>query len=230
MKNKISEHLLQQYAPEQIIQALSPYLTLPRQTRIDSVIQHRLNSITLAIENPADINNALACVRTAEGLGLCAVHIISPQRDTRYIHNMTQSACYWVDIIFHDTLQAFCTIMENENRLLAGAVIDSPTQIYSLPIEKPLCILIGNEEKGLSDQAKTVCDILFSIPHCGIIDSYNLSVAAAISLFTVTQKKRSILNQDSDLSVDAAQMLRAKYYLNSVKPRLAKQLLGTVNV
>lgn len=225
MKNKSCEQLFYQYAPEQIIKTLSPYLSDHRKLRIDNVILHRLNGITLAIEHPADINNALACVRTSEALGLEAVHIISPEHDARYINPITQCAFYWVDIIFHDSLESFLKIMKNENRLIAGAVVNETKTLSTVPVEKPLCILIGNEKRGLSDQAKKACDFLFTIPICGMIDSLNLSVAAAIALFDVTQRKRSAMQKQTDFSAESAQQLRAKYYLNSVEMRLATQLL-----
>ncbi len=225
MKNKLCEQLFYQHNPDKIIKILSPYLSDHRKSRIDAVIQHRLNSITLAIENPADINNALACVRTSEALGLSTVHIISPEHDARYINPITQCAFYWVDIVFHDTFESFLKMMKVENRIIAGAVVNAEKTVSTMPIEKPLCILIGNEKRGLSDQAKKACNILFTIPICGMIDSLNLSVAAAIALFDVTQRKRSALQNQTDLSAESAQQLRAKYYLNSVEVRLATQLL-----
>ncbi|PIZ04975.1 MAG: hypothetical protein COY58_01535 [Gammaproteobacteria bacterium CG_4_10_14_0_8_um_filter_38_16] len=225
MKNKIAQSLFEKYACSHIINTLLPFITDQRKARIESVIQYRLDSITLALENPADINNALACVRTCEALGVSTIHIISPEHDARYIHTITQSAFYWVEIIFHPHLQHFLQAMKNENRIIAGAVLNANTPLSALSIEKPLCLLIGNEHRGLSDEAKAQCDYIFSIPMCGMIDSFNLSVAAAISLFDVTQRKRLQLKNKTDLNEKTATHLRAKYYLNSVSARAASELL-----
>ncbi len=225
MKNTTTEKLLQNNNPDKIIKTLSPYLTEQRKSRIESVLQHRLESITLAVEHPSDINNALASIRTCEALGIATIHIISPEQDTQYIHSITKSAFYWVNIIFHNHLKDFLVVMKHEKRIITGATINAEKKLSEISIEKPICILIGNEKRGLSREAKSACDILFSIPMCGMVESLNLSVAAAISLFDVSERKRAQLKNKTDLSENMAQKLRAKYYLNSVDVRLAVSLL-----
>lgn len=225
MKNKIAEQLFEKNDAAYIIKTLSPFITDQRKIRIESVLQYRLTSITLAIEHPADINNALACVRTCEVLGISTIHIISAEHDARFIHTITQSAFYWVDIIFHSDLSSFIAAMKRENRQIAGAVVNAQKIISDVSVSAPLCLMIGNEQRGLTDEAKSACDILFSIPMCGMIDSFNLSVAAGIALFDVTQRKRMLLKNKTDLSAPIVTHLRAKYYLNSVSARVASELL-----
>src|SRR3990167_7828231 len=199
MKNSIIGQLAQENSPDNIIKALSPYLTDQRKARIESVLQHRLESITLAIEHPADINNALAAVRTCEALGVATIHIISAQHDARHIDVITKSAFYWVNINCHKNLSDFLKLMKNEKKILAGAVINSEKKLSAVPIDQPICILIGNEQRGLTTEAKNACDLLFSIPMCGMLESLNLSVAAAICLFDVTERKRTSLKNKTDL-------------------------------
>ena len=224
MRNHIIEQILLKQSPEKIIDALSPYLTDQRKARIEAVLQHRIESITLAIEHPADINNALAAVRTCEALGIATIHIISPQHHAQYINSITKSAFYWVNIVMHKTLSDFLPQMKKEKRIIAGAVLQTQKKLATLSIDQPLCILIGNEQRGLTDDAKKACDILFSIPMCGMVESLNLSVAAAIAVFDLTERKRAQLQNKTDLSLHAANQLRAKYYLNSVDIRLATHL------
>jgi tRNA (guanosine-2'-O-)-methyltransferase len=225
MKRNASQILFDHNPPDHIIETLSPYLTDQRKARIESVISHRLDSITVAIECPADINNALAIVRTCEALGVSTIHIISAEHDARYINIITKSAFYWVTIFSHATLDDFITAMKNESRKIAGAIMSAEKNISEVKIDQSICLLLGNEHRGLSKEAKNACDFFYSIPMCGMTDSLNLSVAAAISLFDVTQRKRAQLKNHSDLSENSAQKLRAKFYLNSVSARLAIQLI-----
>lgn len=226
MKNKIIDQLLIQHDAQKITRLLSPYLTQQRKAKIDAVIQHRLDSITLAIEHPADINNALAAVRTCEALGIATIHIISPQYHAQYISSITKSAFYWINIIRHESLSDFLIAMQSEKRILAGAVIDAEKKLGGITLTRPLCILIGNEQRGLTTEAKQACDFLFSIPMCGMLESLNLSVAAAICLFDLSERKRQQLKNKTDLSEITAEKLKAKYYLNSVESRLAIHLLS----
>lgn len=225
MKNQITKKLLQQNDHKKIVEILSPYLTDQRKARIESVLTHRIETITLAIEHPADINNALAAVRSCEAFGIATIHIISPQHHAQYISTITKSAFYWVNIVCHQTLSDFLLAMKNENRMIAGAIVNAEKKLSDVSIEKPICILVGNEQRGLTDEAKHACDFLFSIPMCGMLESLNLSVAAAVCLFDLSQRKRKELNNRTDLSDKTADTLRAEYYLNSVESRLAVNLL-----
>lgn len=226
MKNQIIDQLLIDHDAQKIIRLLSPYLTDQRKAKIDAVIQNRIESITLAIEHPADINNALAAVRTCEALGIATIHIISPQYHAQYISSITKSAFYWVNIIRHESLSAFLSAMKAENRIVAGAVIDADKKLGAIELQHPLCILIGNEQRGLTEEARKACDFLFSIPMCGMLESLNLSVAAAICLFDLSERKRKQLKTKTDLSTSTVEKLKAKYYLNSVESRLAIHLLA----
>lgn len=48
--------------------------------------------------------------------------------------------------------------------------------------QRPICIVMGNEERGISDQMRNLADETFYLPMCGFAESFNLSVATAITL------------------------------------------------
>ena|SRR3990167_3164456 len=225
MKNKSYAELLKRYDSDTIVDCLTPYITTKRKQRIDMVLDHRLHNIQLAIESPSDINNALAAVRTGEALGVDTIHLISPEGEAVAARTITQGACYWVDMVFHDSLPDFLTLMKQQNYFLAGAVITAPLSLSSVPIEKPLCIMIGNETRGLSADAQAACDMTYCIPMFGMSESLNLSVSAAISLYEMTSRKRLQLAHTTDLQPQQRRYYQAKYYLNSVESRLAEGVL-----
>lgn len=211
--------LIKHYGADEIISKLGEFVTPQRRRRIEGVIDDRLQSIHLAIEHPADINNALAAIRTSEALGINTVHIIQPENNAAAIHTLTQGAFYWVDIRFYDSFEHFLSWLKTENIYLAGAIPAANTPLSGVPIEKPICLLIGNEQRGLSDEARIACDLHFSIPMYGMSESMNLSVAAAISLYDTTTRKRSLLKNNGDLSSEQKLFHTAKYFLQSVNRR-----------
>ncbi|PHQ81451.1 MAG: hypothetical protein COB66_02150 [Coxiella sp. (in: Bacteria)] len=217
--------ILNQHAPDVITERLEPYINKLRQQRIDEVISGRLKDIQLAIACPSDINNAFATIRTAEALGVSNVHIITPEGTALMARSITQGAFYWVDIHFYEHFDAFLDYANDHQLLLAGGTVDATTPLHEVPIDNPICILIGNEHRGLTEAAQNACRIRYKIPMVGMSESMNLSVSAAISLYDTTQRKRQQLNANSDLDSAAQQQLRAKYFLNSVSPRLACALL-----
>ena len=219
--------LLDEQDPECIIEALEPYITQPRKERIETVLSHRLYGLQLAIESPCDINNALAAIRTCEALGISQVHIITPESSASSAQSITQGAIYWVDIHFYTTLNDFLIYIKENNFMLAGGSPRAQQTLAEVHIDKPLCIMVGNERHGLSTAALDACDILYQIPMVGMSESMNLSVSAAISLYDTSQRKRLTLNNNTDLNTTQATQLKAKYYLQSVSSRLANALLKT---
>lgn len=220
-KNK----LLQQYGSQAIVEVLAPYVTQERKARIDGVLAGRLGSLHLAMESPCDLNNALAAIRSAESLGVSHVHIIAPQADARLTQTITRGAVYWIDVSFYATLDAFIEAARALGLQLAGGVINATLPLADVPIDRPLCILVGNEQRGLTAQAIEACNIRYKIPMYGMTESLNMSVSAAISLYELGKRKRERLQASSDLTPVMQQDLLAQYYLNSTALRLAESVL-----
>ncbi len=224
MKDESYQDILNNHPSAAIIEKLTPFVSDARKARIADVIAGRLTSIQLAIEAPSDINNALAAVRSAESLGVSQVHFICPEGDAIAAKPVTQGAFYWVSIIYHDNLNNFLDHCKSEGLQIAGGTVTATQPLHQVPIDKPLCILIGNESRGLSNEAVGACDIEYKIPMVGMSESLNLSVSAALSMYDTTQRKRQLLNGNSDLSVEQQQALQALYYLNSANARMYPHL------
>ena len=225
MNNGQAQLMIDRLGAKHIINTLQMYVTERRKIRIDDVLQHRLSSIQLVIESPCDINNAFAILRTCECFGIQTLHVIKPGGEAASIRRLTRGAMYWVDIIQHDSVTEFLQSIDRSQCLLAGGILQSTQTLSNVPIDRPLYLLLGNEQKGLSDFTQQACDMTYRIPMCGMSDSLNLSASAAISLYETAQRKRALLNTSGDLNSATKQTLQARYYLNSVTHRLIQALL-----
>ena len=108
---------------------------------------------------------------------------------------------------------------------MAGACVDGDVDLEALPVHEPICLVFGNEHAGLSDAAKAAMDLRFSIAMHGFSESFNLSVSAAISLYSVTRRRRASLGCAGDLGVDARREMTARYYASSVDARLVRAVV-----
>ncbi len=73
--------------------------------------------------------------------------------------------------------------------------------LYEIDFTKKTAIVLGNEHRGVSDEAANFADVKFQIPMFGMIQSLNVSVAAAITLYeAVRQRKASNMYPSKDLS------------------------------
>ena len=71
--------------------------------------------------------------------------------------------------------------------------LDGNTQsnIYNINLTGSIAIVVGSEGKGIRPLIKKTCDQLASIPMSGNIESLNVSVATAISLFEIKRQRES---------------------------------------
>mmetsp|Transcript_18160 Transcript_18160/g.36472 ORF Transcript_18160/g.36472 Transcript_18160/m.36472 type:complete len:461 (-) Transcript_18160:186-1568(-) len=102
--------------------------------------------------------------------------------------------------------------------------------------QRPICIVMGNEDRGISDEMRELADETFYLPMCGFAESFNLSVATAITLAYMSAVSTRAGDEDSydlqgplrpgDLDSHELQCLRLRGVLNSLaQRRMGKALL-----
>jgi tRNA (guanosine-2'-O-)-methyltransferase len=62
--------------------------------------------------------------------------------------------------------------------------------LYDLDLTQPVALVFGNEHKGVSDYAREKADGNFLIPQVGIVQSLNISVACAVSLYEALRQRQ----------------------------------------
>lgn len=216
-------HYLNSMGAAQIISKLSPYLTDERKERILPIVDHRIKSVQAAVEDPCDIHNALAIVRTAEALGLTDAHLIGEPSKGKGRQTM-RGADRWMNLHSHNSLEIFQTAMEG--MVIYGASPRGSIPLEEVPLDTPCCFLFGNEKKGLTEAALEICNLHFSIPMYGFCESFNLSVAAAITLHRAVTRKKELMNSHGDLTYEEKQMEIAWFYFKTVGSQLSRLLLG----
>lgn len=215
MQHPLIQAIFSTCSPKDVTAYLLPFLTKERALKIESVLSQRTQNVTVAIESPSDIYNAFAVVRTAEAFGLTDVHIIQGGKKRKRGWNTTLGTSQWTEINYSESLSKTVKELKAKGVSLCGAALGPYSPLEELDLQKPVCLLFGNEKSGLSEEAKSLCDQLFTIEMCGMVQSLNLSVAAGISLYCVTRKMKSGKN-NTNLSEEELEMQRAAYYIRSI--------------
>jgi tRNA (guanosine-2'-O-)-methyltransferase len=218
------EALAAQHGAAAMVEALQPYLTEARRARIEAVLAGRLRGVEVAIEAPYDPHNAAAVVRSAEALGAWSVHVIAASARILRARGTTTGTHHWIETRHHPDLDGFLAAQRGAGMMIAGACVDATHMLDELPIDRPICLLFGNEHAGLSRAAQAACDLRFRIPIYGFAESYNLSVAAALALYATTSRIRARLGADGDLDDSSRELERARCYYASVDERHARLL------
>lgn len=210
-----------------VTEAIAPYVTARRRERIEAVIADRLHGVAVAVEDPYDPHNAAAMVRSAEITGATQVHVIRASTRILQSKRTTTGAFHWVQTRHHAALDTFVAHVRAQGMLLAGACVGGSVDLEALPCDRPICLLFGNEHAGLSEAARAACDLRYGIAMHGFSESFNLSVSAAISLYSLTRRRREALGRGGDGTPEQIDRDRALYYGRSVDRRLLAGLFAS---
>ena len=169
-------------------QILTRFLSERRRERLVSVASHRTKMVRLVLENLHDRHNVGACLRSAEAFGVLNVDVIQPVKG---FHRSTtaKGASKWLNLNSWSRVDAFCAEMRQQNICLAGGMISGDQDLDTFPreIDGPVAIIFGNEHSGLSKEITENLDIRFRVTMRGMVESLNISVAAAVSMHMITE-------------------------------------------
>ncbi len=194
-------------------------LTAERKARIESVVEARLQSVTVVLDRLLDPHNTAAVLRTAEGLGLARVHLVAHQAADGLAHRrVTQDAHKWLDVETHASGALAARRLRESGFAVWAGHLDRAARLYSeLPADRPMALVFGNEHEGPSPETLAACTGTFRIPMAGFTQSFNVSVAAGIALAHLATARRRLLGRPGDLPEEARVQLRDRFTLLAAK-------------
>jgi 23S rRNA (guanosine2251-2'-O)-methyltransferase len=86
-------------------------------------------------------------------------------------------------------------LQEGGLKLMAASEKGS-TLPHEIDLTGPICVIMGNEEKGISNELIRLSEELVTIPMFGKTQSLNVSVAAGILMYEINRQR---LTTNSDL-------------------------------
>ena len=200
------------------LEILAPFLSDARKARIDAVLAQRLAGLTVVIENLHDPHNGAAALRSVEGFGLSALHVVEQVERFKFSSKVSQGCEKWVDIRRHPDFATCARRLHDEGFALyaalppGGAAVD----LDALDLAHPTALVFGNEHVGLTPEALAACDGAFTIPMQGFTASFNLSVSVALAVFACSRRRRAALGGRGDLDEAEIVRLRSRWYTLSV--------------
>ena len=94
---------------------------------------------------------------------------------------------------YQDPVEIITKLKEQNIKIVSLEHTDSSIPYYDYkPGDYPLCLVIGNEIKGIRDEILKLTDIAVEIPMFGVKQSLNVSVAYGIALFDLVRIRKTI--------------------------------------
>jgi len=183
--------------------------TSRRAKRIEHVLNRRQPHLTVVLENVHDPHNIGAVLRSCDAVGTLAAHTIYSveERPSRaYARSTSGSASKWIDIHHHDSVEeCYAALRASGFRIFVTALTEDSVDLYDAPFTEPTAVVFGNEKRGASSQAIEQADGAILIPMLGMVESLNISVACAVTMFEAMRQRRAAGRYDQP-SLSEAQL------------------------
>lgn len=140
----------------------------------------RAHPFHVAIENWEHDLNIGSVVRTANAFNAAGVHIVGRRRWNRRGAMVTDR---YLAVVHHPDVEDLLTWARGRNLPLLGVDnLPGAVPLETHPIPRSCVLLFGQEGPGLSEAARSACDVVLSIAQFGSTRSMNAAAAAAIAM------------------------------------------------
>ncbi|MFN8297826.1 MAG: RNA methyltransferase [Chitinophagales bacterium] len=171
---------------------LCTFVSEQRLQRFQQVANSRLTNLTVVLAELHDIQNVNAIIRTAECCGLHELHVIESQTRMKRAKSIARGSYKWLKPTMHPEGLTPCLLDLKAKgfSIVAADLQPNAATPATLDISKPVALLMGREKQGVAPEALALCDAVITIPNYGFTESYNVSVAAGICLYTLSNRMR----------------------------------------
>jgi len=170
-------------------------MTPEREVKIKRVLSYRQPDLAVVMENVEDPHNISAVMRTCDAVGVQNIYIlnnkIAPHK--KFGKKSSASALGWLTIHeYEDTERCMAAIRQGYQKIYATHLGATSQSLYDLNLTESIALVFGNEHAGITDHCLQYCDGNFIIPQVGMIQSLNISVACAITLYETFRQRQAV--------------------------------------
>ncbi len=168
-------------------------MTPERSNKIKAVLSKRQNNITVVLENIFDPHNISAVIRSCDAVGVQEIYVLNTKipRHKKWGRRSSSSAAKWLTVHQFDNVEVcFDELRKKYSRILTTHLALNSVSLYDVDFTQSIALIFGNEHSGVSDEIRALADGNFIIPQVGMIQSLNISVACAVSLYEAFRQKK----------------------------------------
>ena len=171
---------------------LVQFMTPQRKEKLISVLNKRQNDITVVLENVFDPHNISAVMRTCDAVGVQEIYILNTKipPHKKWGAKSSSSAAKWLTVHQYENAEdCFSSLRKRYSAILTTHLSNDAVSLHNIDLTKSIALVFGNEHDGVSEEIRKLADGNFVIPQVGIIQSLNISVACAVSLYEAFRQR-----------------------------------------
>jgi tRNA (guanosine-2'-O-)-methyltransferase len=162
-----------------------------RVEKIRRILSHRQPDLTVVLENIHDPHNVSAILRSADAVGIMGVHLVyTTEAFPKVGKKSSASASKWVGRRkWRSIEECYASLQQEGFKIFASQLDDGSLSVFDLNMKNKVALIFGNEHRGVSEEAAALADARFKVPMYGMIESLNVSVACAVSLYEALRQR-----------------------------------------
>jgi tRNA (guanosine-2'-O-)-methyltransferase len=180
-------------------------MTPERYNKLTSVLNKRQGDIAIVMENVFDPHNISAVMRTCDAVGVQDIYVLNTKipQHRKWGAKSSSSAAKWLTVHqYENAAECFSSLRKHYSKILTTHLSSDAIGLHEIDMTQPIALVFGNEHSGVSDEIRAMADGNFIIPQVGIIQSLNISVACAVTLYEAFRQKTNA-GQYNQQSLDA---------------------------
>lgn len=161
-----------------------------RYKRIRDMLRMRQTDLTVCMEQVHKPHNLSAVVRSCDAIGIHEIHAVWEEK-SRLRGGTAVGSQNWVYTNSHDTIEDAVGTLKNQGmQVLVTHLSDTAVDFRDVDYTKPTAIILGQERYGATPKAIEMSDQDIVIPMVGMVQSLNVSVAAALVLYEAQRQRQ----------------------------------------
>ena len=168
-------------------------MTEERKHKVETVLNNRQRNLTIVLEDVQDPRNVTAVMRSADAVGIQDIYVINTGKPNlkKFGYKSGSSASKWVTLHQFTSVEAcFEVLRKRFDTILTTHLSSDAIGLYSIDFTQSVALVFGNEQEGVSEKARALTDGNFIIPQVGMVQSLNISVACAVSIYEAYRQKK----------------------------------------
>jgi tRNA (guanosine-2'-O-)-methyltransferase len=162
-----------------------------RTERIREVAAKRRRDLTLILANIHDPHNVSAILRSCDAFGVFGVHLYYTHESFPALGKKSSaSAKKWVETWRErDAEKLMSGLASRGFKILSTGFDENARPLQEVDFTRPTAVVLGNEHRGVDPELADRVDGGVYIPMQGMVQSFNVSVAAAIILYEAWRQR-----------------------------------------
>ena len=167
-------------------------MTPQRYRRIRAVLDRRQPDLTVLMDHVNKPHNLSAILRSCDAVGVLRAHVVTPQRYLKAHRASSASSSKWVELRAHKDLgEALAELRGQGMQIAAAHGSERSVDFRALDYCRPTAVVMGAELSGPSPEVLEAADAHLTVPMVGMVESLNVSVAAALILYEAQRQRQA---------------------------------------